>query len=298
MMGGALGRWTAALCVAGILAAGAAQPAWATPAPGGGVQLALRAQARVEAPEVRLADVAELQGGDPEAWQQIAGIFIGPAPLPGLSRSISREFVVLRLRQARIIDPAAVTWVPGPAEVLVERAGLPVDRERVVQAIEAYLSSRQGAEQRGPALRVADVAMAADMVSDSAEPSVRVVDGPPFLRAGTAVFVLEISGASSSRRYWIRTTLAEAGAPAAGAFPQVADPLPEAGPVAEGGPAVAAGTPVTLIVRRGPITVQVRAVTQRAARVGEYVPVKSASSEAVVQALLVSTEQAVIGQGP
>lgn len=90
-------------------------------APPPGPRIALRREAQVASSDVRLADIAEITAAS-EAADAIGAVVIGPAPLPGLSRSIRLGYVKVRLRQNGF-DPDDMAF-GDVREVIVRRADL------------------------------------------------------------------------------------------------------------------------------------------------------------------------------
>lgn len=135
-------RAIAALLVAG--AALAAGPVWALPA----AVARLQPEAVVGAAEVRLGDVAALEG-DPALVARLREVRLGPAPAPGLGHYLTTDHVALRLRQHRI-DPAAVR-LAGAERVKVTRAVQTLSGEALVEAAVAAARERlDEVEGRGP----------------------------------------------------------------------------------------------------------------------------------------------------
>jgi flagella basal body P-ring formation protein FlgA len=71
--------------------------------------IALRAETTVDAARVTLDDVAAVTGGSRDLAERVASIDLGPAPGPGAEREMTRQFLALRLRQARL-DPRSIAW--------------------------------------------------------------------------------------------------------------------------------------------------------------------------------------------
>ena len=112
-------RVTGAL-VAGVLAAaiGFAPAAWAGArvervartdrvAPEVPLVVNLRPESTVRGPEIRLGEIAEMQGGDADMVERLRAVEVGRAPLPGLSRTLDPAYLKARLRLAGV-DPASL----------------------------------------------------------------------------------------------------------------------------------------------------------------------------------------------
>ena len=92
-------------------------------APAFAATLVLRETVETSGPYVRLGELAEIQGGDP-LW---ADIFLGPAPLPGESRRITRE--ALRARLAYLGVAAELLGADGVDVKLGRGPGAPLADE-------------------------------------------------------------------------------------------------------------------------------------------------------------------------
>jgi flagella basal body P-ring formation protein FlgA len=76
-----------------------------------GVTVEVKAEAAVAADYVRLADIAEIRG-DSAAAERLGRIFLGPAPAVSASRSITRDEIRARLRDAGCGEDIALSGAP------------------------------------------------------------------------------------------------------------------------------------------------------------------------------------------
>ncbi len=76
------------ITVAGGAASGERVERRERPAPTARAVVSLRAQTVVRGTEMRLGDVAEIQGHDPVLVERLRGIDVGRAPLPGHTRTL------------------------------------------------------------------------------------------------------------------------------------------------------------------------------------------------------------------
>jgi flagella basal body P-ring formation protein FlgA len=156
----------------------------------------LRAEAVVAAPTIRLGEVAHISGTGPMA-KRLAGVEIGPAPLPGRERTISADSVRIRLRQNRL-DPALLS--KGPERTCrVTRAAQSVPADRILDAARDFLKARLAdgpgrlaleclTEPRGMTLPTGALELAASLPPGGTGATRRVtitatVDGKPGARA-------------------------------------------------------------------------------------------------------------------
>lgn len=279
----------------------------------------MRPQAEVRGSVVLLRDVVGFVAGDRALWQRIEELEVGAAPLPGQSRTLTRPVVLQRLRQARL-SPALVEWATPVEMTLVTAAGLAVDEAVVSRAIRQYLASAGPAGETG-SLRLESIEMPQDLLVPPGTVEAAVVAAPPVMRPGPAVFAVDVLvDGAPQRRIWVRATLGQAASRIEGGVTPLPSPAPAASsgvasaalapaggapqtsppglPVGREGAEVPRGASVTVLVRRGAVTVAVQGTTLEAARVGQRAAVEVAASGAVLQAVLVGPDLAVVEAGP
>lgn len=290
--------------------AGAGGPAAPQPA---ALTVELLAQAETTGPVVLLGEVVRLVEGDEAAFDELASIPVGTAPLPGELRTLPRGQIELRLRQARV-DPQRLRWAGENTVVEVRRVAVAVPDSAIVQRINEHL---------GGALRVGAVEDLPPLFMPPGPVQVRVVSAPPVLRPGSAVFVVELShGSGLVRRAWVRVRLEPgAGISVAGQLPASGRPAPTGQEPAGGlpagrllasarpeplgrsvsaspapGPAPgsgAVGGAVVLVARRGAVWVEADGVLLEDAPVGALVNVLNVATGQVVRAMRVAPDRAV-----
>ena len=69
--------------------------------------LTLPEQVEVDGDEVALGQMAVITGADAALTRQLQGVIVGRTPLPGNSRTVSRDYIALRIRQSGV-DPSAI----------------------------------------------------------------------------------------------------------------------------------------------------------------------------------------------
>jgi flagella basal body P-ring formation protein FlgA len=110
----------------------------------------LSATGRVDGEEMRLGDLAHIEGHNPRWVRELQGLVVGSAPLPGRSRVITRDYVMLRLRQFGLeTDRIAVV---GADRVKVHRRGNEIDMEKLRSIVAEYF--RKNAPWPGAEVRV------------------------------------------------------------------------------------------------------------------------------------------------
>ena len=99
--------------------------------------IALRGESTVRGPEIRLGEVAEIQGQDAALVERLRGIEIGRAPLPGLSRTLDLPYLKVRLRLQQI-DPAILLF-DTPSTVSVATASQRVAGVDLVAVVREHI---------------------------------------------------------------------------------------------------------------------------------------------------------------
>jgi flagella basal body P-ring formation protein FlgA len=123
-------------------------------APALALTITLPAAATVRGTEMRLADIAELAGGDAELTAARA-VSLGTAPLPGQCCTLRPGTVRMRLRQYHL-DPDAVT-LTCPEQVIITREAWVIPGDEIVETARQWLLPRlstPGAEARLAPVRV------------------------------------------------------------------------------------------------------------------------------------------------
>ena len=110
--------------------------------------ITLLSSAEVQGADIALGDIAQieyhLEDPDGKPKQDLAGVYLGRAPLPGASRKITAATVEMRLRQAGI-HPSTVAIIP-PTEgaVVVTTATQTVDPDMLTGAVREHLLEKLG----------------------------------------------------------------------------------------------------------------------------------------------------------
>lgn len=147
--------------VAGILAATMLLLVlWASGAPASTsspVVVTAKEMAEVDSPRIRLGQIVEIDAATSEMAHRLARIEIGRAPLAGQTRGISRDYILLRLRQSGI-DPGTLD-LRLPAKIPVRRSAVKITREEMEMMVRDHLmatASSDEAEVNITAVRIKD----------------------------------------------------------------------------------------------------------------------------------------------
>jgi flagella basal body P-ring formation protein FlgA len=142
-------RFTGALAAGVLVAAiGLGPVAWAGArvervartdrvAPETSLAVNLRPESTVRGPEIRLGEIAEVQGGDADMVERLRAVEVGRAPLPGLSRTLDPAYLKARLRLAGV-DPASLV-LDLPRSVSITTASQQVTGIALLTAVRDHL---------------------------------------------------------------------------------------------------------------------------------------------------------------
>ncbi len=111
----------------------------------------LRAESVLRRADIRLGDVAEIQGSDAAFVDRLREVEIGRAPLPGLSRTLDLPYLKSRLRLQQI--DLGLLVLDAPAVISVTTAGQRVSGEELVAAVRAHILEAREAEREHLAVR-------------------------------------------------------------------------------------------------------------------------------------------------
>ena len=92
----------------------------------------------VDGQTVTVGDVASLSGDCADEVARITGVGLGPAPPPGLNRTLTREYVALRLRQAGITIAASAFM--GASATQVSRCAVRVEVQAIAEATRTFVT--------------------------------------------------------------------------------------------------------------------------------------------------------------
>jgi flagella basal body P-ring formation protein FlgA len=109
---------------------------WAGSAPGG-IVLTIPDQVEIESTDITLGQLAEIDSADATRVKSLQDIMIGRAPLAGQSRSVSRDYILLRLRQSGC-DPASMT-LNAPEKVTLVRRAVHISAADIEMLVREYV---------------------------------------------------------------------------------------------------------------------------------------------------------------
>ena len=112
--------------------------------PGTPVTIQLRPESTVHGPEIRLGEIAGIQGDDGGLVERLREAEVGRAPLPGLSRTLDLTYLKARLLQLQI-DPGRLA-LEAPPTVTVATASQRVEGGDLVAFVQAQIRVERGAE--------------------------------------------------------------------------------------------------------------------------------------------------------
>ncbi len=121
------------------------------------VCLALASPVEIDSENVSLGQVARITGADAANGPQMAAVMIGRAPQAGHSRTISRDYILLRLRQSGF-DTHAMR-VQGPEQITLMRRAVTISAGDIEMMVRAHITEH-------PPFRDADLTISSVRVAD------------------------------------------------------------------------------------------------------------------------------------
>jgi len=108
----------------------------------GGTSVRVHDRAEVLADEIRLGDIARIDGGDAAFGRRLENVILGRSPLPGKTRTLDAAMVIGRLRQSGV-DPDQLD-LQIPPEVLLTRGAVTIEREQMERIVRRFLQQQVG----------------------------------------------------------------------------------------------------------------------------------------------------------
>ncbi|MDY6986473.1 MAG: flagellar basal body P-ring formation chaperone FlgA [Thermodesulfobacteriota bacterium] len=153
---------------------------------------------------ITLAEIAEIDGADPNYIQRMGNIVIGRAPLPGDSRRIDEGYVRLRLKQNGIDSSQINLHIP--QTVTVTRAFVEIPKEKIEKIVLTYIYGRLPWEK--DTVRVKSVHVSSKALLPEGEVTYSVI--PPkamdFLRTIALSVVFKVNG-KLAKKVWATVKL-------------------------------------------------------------------------------------------
>lgn len=119
------------------------------------ISISIQAKAEIDSADVVLGQLGRVTGADRDLTQRVEAVTIGRAPLAGHSRTISRDYVLLRLRQSGY-DPNVMTIV-APEKITLSRRAVTISKVDLEMMVRAYIASNppfSGAEMTIASVRI------------------------------------------------------------------------------------------------------------------------------------------------
>ncbi len=99
----------------------------------------LREEAVVKGAVIRLGDVARIEGSA-SAVAQLSRVELGPSPLPGRSRSVEKDYIIIRLRQHKV-DPAVLA-ADSATQCRVTRSSQTLSADTLIETARKFLEEK------------------------------------------------------------------------------------------------------------------------------------------------------------
>jgi hypothetical protein len=127
------------------------------------IAISIQAKAEIDSADVVLGQLGRVTGADHDLTKQLEAVTIGRAPLAGHSRTISRDYVLLRLRQSGY-DPNLMT-IAAPEKITLSRRAVTISAVDLEMMVRAYITANppfNGADMTITSVRIPGDVNAAD----------------------------------------------------------------------------------------------------------------------------------------
>jgi len=111
-------------------------------------------RADVAADQILLGGIAQIDGDDTVLVRKLHSVILGRSPLPGKTRTLEPALLLGRLKQSGI-DPDQLD-LQVPAEIVISREAVTIDRDQIEQVVRAFLQKQAG-EKPGIAIVIKDI---------------------------------------------------------------------------------------------------------------------------------------------
>jgi len=167
---------TALLILAITLAGAAALPT-----------ITVRPECEIAGSSCTLGDAASVQSGDAALTQRLKNILVCPTPLPGKTRMVTRDQIVIALRRAGVSDQSVQLLCP--AQVILRRGQSTVTGQALFDAAKAFAQS--GVSLTGTVV-IEPRRLPSDQIVPAGSPELRIKAGARSARKGQNSIPVEI----------------------------------------------------------------------------------------------------------
>ena len=138
----------------------------------------IRDRVEVDADDVWLGQIAEIDGSDVQFIRNLKGILIGKAPLPGKSRQYAQSHLMMRLKQYDI-DLSKVI-LEAPEYIEVSRSCIKIQKQKIEEIVAGYLLQHIPPENKN--IRIREIRVPEEVVLSRGQISykVTVADNQPL----------------------------------------------------------------------------------------------------------------------
>mgnify|MGYP001826975671 CR=1 FL=1 len=156
-------------------------------------------KAEVKGDEIRLREIATIQGDDATATEKLGDIILGMAPLPGKSRKVDVNYVKMRLKQHGI-DVSRISFAPSrPIKVL--RSATEIPKEKIEKVVRDFFDGKIPRAQ--DSIRIKEVKVSDNAILPKGSVTYRVI--PPknidFLRTVPLSILFSVNG-NFEKKIW------------------------------------------------------------------------------------------------
>ena len=156
-------------------------------------------KAEIQEDKIRLGEIAEIKGEDPELIQKLRAIVIGKAPLPAKSRQIDEDYIKIRLKQNGI-DLSQIK-LQGHKNIEVTRSFIEIPKEKIGKVVLDFIYEKIPWERNK--VRVKNIRVSHNVILPKGKISYKVIPPKHTDFLGTiALPVLFKADGSFQKKVW------------------------------------------------------------------------------------------------
>jgi flagella basal body P-ring formation protein FlgA len=159
----------------------------------------VRDKVEIDNNEVLLGQIALIEGGDIQLIQQLKGIVLGRAPLPGKSHNYDQHHLKMRLKQHHINLSAIHLEVPRRVEIL--RSYVEIDRQEIRKIVSDFII--QNSPQEDKTVRIKEIRVPQSVFLSKGRITYKVSAPRSWELKGKCSIAIEFSvNGHSQKRVW------------------------------------------------------------------------------------------------
>jgi len=162
-------------------------------------------KAEIESDEIYLGEVADISGNDRDLVHKIEKISIGSAPLPGKTKKIHRDRILICLKQNSIV-PAQINVIV-PENAVVTRSTLEITSEKIKKIVLAFIEQKLPCDKNK--VKINDIRVKSKVILPKGDVTYKVVRPAKTELLGTTLLSVDFSvNRRFVKKVWVSVNIA------------------------------------------------------------------------------------------